>query len=96
MNAHELVRRIDDSMETGKKLMAGQTGKDSDGKEAPDGVKRFYNDIKVLTEEVYGMENHVSGKFEALTRFDPEMVDEGMSVLTDLRKLVEYSGEFGS
>jgi hypothetical protein len=96
MNSTELVQRIDDSVEMGRKIMADQTVDDIGGKEASDGVKRFCNGIKVLIEEVYGMGNQLSGKFEALARFDSDMVEEGMAVLTDLRKLVEYSGDFGS
>lgn len=96
MNTNELVRRIDDSMEMGKKIMADQTGEVFGGKEASDGVRRFYNGIKILIEEIYGMGNQLSGKFEAVEAYDAEGVKEGMSVLADLRKMVVYSGEFSS
>jgi hypothetical protein len=83
-------------MEMGKKIMADQTGKFFAGKGASGGAEEFYNGIRALIEDVYGMGNQLSGKFEAVEGYDPDVVKEGMAVLGDLRNMVEYSGEFSS
>jgi hypothetical protein len=96
MGTNELVRRIDESIETAKKILAAQLSKGADRTEAPDGMKMFCQGIKGLIEDVYGDSNHLSGKFEVMDGYNPAKVEEGLKVLKDLRSLIAYSGEFGS
>jgi hypothetical protein len=96
MNTHELVRRIDDSMEMGKVIMADKRADEFGGQEASDRVKSFYHGIKVLFEEVYGEGTLLSGTFETDEGDYPDMVEKGMAALVELRKMAIYSGEFGS
>ena len=96
MSMNELVRRIDESIETAKKILAAQVSEGADRTEAPDGMKMFYHGIKVLIEDVYGGSNHLSCTFEVMDGCNPEEVEEGLKVLKDLRILVAYSGEFSS
>jgi hypothetical protein len=96
MNAHELVRRIDYSMQMGKEIMADKRVDDSGGQEASERVRSFCHGIKVLLEEVYGEGTQLSGRFETDEGDDSEMVEEGMAILEELRKMAIYSGEFGS
>jgi hypothetical protein len=95
MSVSELVRRIDESIETAKKMLAAQLSEGADRTEAPDGMKMFYQGIKVLIEDVYGGSNHLSGTFEVMDGYNPEELEEGLKVLKDLRRLIAYSGEFG-
>jgi hypothetical protein len=96
MNSTVLVRRIDDSMEMGKEIVADKRADDSGGQEASERVRSFCHGIKVLLEEVYGEDTQLSGRFERDEGVDPEMVEEGMAILEELRKMAVYSGEFGS
>lgn len=96
MSVNELVRRIDESIETAKRILAVQLSEGADRTEAPDGMKMFYQRIKVLIEDVYGGSNLLSGEFEVMDGYNPEEVEEGLKVLKDLRGLIAYSGEFGS
>ena len=95
MNASVLVMRIDDSMEMGKEIMADKRADDYGGQEASERVRSFCHGIKVLLEEVYGEGTQLSGRFETGDGDDSDMVEEGMAVLEELRKMAEYSGEFG-
>lgn len=45
---------------------------------------------------VYGTGNQLFDKFEEVEEYNPEGVKVGMTVLGDLRKMVEYSAEFSS
>jgi hypothetical protein len=96
MNATVLVRRIDDSMEMGKEIMADKRADDSGGQEASERVRSFCHGIRVLLEEVYGEGTQLSGRFETDEGDDTDVVEEGMAVLEELRKMAIYSGEFGS
>jgi len=96
MNSNVLVRRIDDSKAMGKEIMADKRADDSGGQEASERVRSFCHGIRVLLEEVYGEGTQLSGRFESDEGDDPEMVEEGMAVLEELRKMAVYSGEFGS
>lgn len=95
MHTNELLRQIDDSMELGRIILTGRTADDSDGKGLGD-IERFCREIRMLTEEVYGKGNRLTGRFEASSGCEPELLEEGMKVLRDLRTMVEYSGEFSS
>ena len=72
MSVNELVRRIDEFIETAKRILAAQVSEGADKTEAPDGMKIFYQGIKVLIEDVYGGSNQLSGKFEVMDGYNPE------------------------
>ena len=78
MSVNELVRRIDESIETAKKILAAQLSEGADRTEAPDGMKMFYQGIKVLIEDVYGGSNHLSGKFEVMDGYNPDKGGRGV------------------
>jgi len=96
MSTNELLGRLDESIKIGKRILEAHDNKKNDGTEALDGMKEFCKGIKGLIEDVYGDGNHLSHKFAAIDRFDPEKVAEGLAVLTDLRRLIIYTGEFSS
>lgn len=96
MSVNELVRRIDKSIETAKRILAVHVSEGTDRTGTPDGMKIFYQGITVLIEEVYGGSNHLSGKLEVMDGYNPDEVEEGLKILKDLRRLIAYSGEFGS
>lgn len=70
MNTNELVRRIDESIEMGKRVMAKQVGESSGRVEISDGVEKLFNKIKILFEKVYGHCNQLSGKFESIEGYN--------------------------
>jgi hypothetical protein len=96
MSTNELVGRIDESIEMGKRILEAYYNKKNDSTEAHDGMKEFCKGIKGLIEDVYGDGNHLFHKFAVIDGFDPEKVEEGLAVLTDLRRLIIYTGEFSS
>jgi hypothetical protein len=96
MNSNELLGRIDESIEMGKRILEPHDNKKNDSTEALDGMKDFCQGMKVLIEDLYGAGNHLSHKFAAIDGFDPETVAEGLAVLADLRRVIIYTGEFSS
>jgi soluble cytochrome b562 len=96
MSTNELLGRIDESIEMGKRILEAHDNKKTDSTEAHVGMKDFCQGIKVLIEDLYGDGNHLSHKFAVIDGFDPEKVAEGLAVLTDLRRLIIYTGEFSS
>jgi hypothetical protein len=96
MSTNELVGRIDESIEMGKRILEAHDSKKTCNTETHDGMKEFCLGIMVLIEDVYGDGNHLSHKFAVIDGFDPEKVEEGLAVLTDLRRLIIYTGEFSS
>lgn len=96
MNTNELIQRIDESIEAGIGILAGQASGGADRREVSDGIRLFCRGVKGLIEAIYGDGHHLSRKFEELDGYDPEMVKEGLAVLKDLRRLTVYSGEFSS
>lgn len=96
MHTNELLRQIDDSMELGRMILEGRTADAADKMEELSEIERFCREIRMLTEEVYGRGSRLPGSFEASSGCEPELLEEGMKVLRDLRIMVEYSGEFSS
>lgn len=90
MNTSEMIRRIDELIGMGEKIKARNAHDGSDG------MKGFRDGIKTLIEEVHGSGNQLSAGFGVIDGYDPRMVAEGIAVLEDLRRVVLYSGEFGS
>ena len=90
MNTNDMISRIDALIGMGKKITVGNAHDGSDG------MKGFRHGINTLIEEVHGAGNQLSAGFGAIDGYDPRMVAEGIAVLEDLRRLVIYSGEFGS
>ncbi len=93
MTTNELVRRIDETTERGRGILAGR---EDEGTEAVGRIKEFCQGVKVLIEDIYGGGNQLSGKFEGSKGYDRELLEEGLAVLEDLRRLTVYSGEFSS
>jgi hypothetical protein len=89
MNTNEMVKRIDELVGMGERIKAGNADDGSDG------IKGFCHGIKVLIEEIHGFGNRLSARFGAIEGDNLEEVEEGISVLRDLRKLVLYAGEYG-
>ncbi len=96
MNTNELVRRIDESIETGMGILAGRSSEGADRRKDSDGIKTFCLEVKVLIEEINGSGNHLSRQFGESDGYGSEMVKEGLAVLKDLRRVIIYSGEFSS
>jgi hypothetical protein len=89
MNTNEMVKRIDELIRMGEKVKAG------DANDRFDGMKGFCHGVKVLIEEIHGFGNQLSARFGAIEGYNLEEVEEGISVLKDLRKLILYAGEYG-
>lgn len=96
MHTNELLRQIDDSLEMGSKILACPSIDGVGDEEASRILEKFCWGIRTLTEEVYGSGRSLLEKFEERSECTAELVEEGMSLLRDLRILVEYSGEFSS
>jgi hypothetical protein len=84
MNAQELLKRIDACQATGKTISAESSSSDS--------AKGFYGEIRAIAEEIYGAGSHLSGKLDELGGCSPEAVKEGLEVLEELRRVVNYAG----
>jgi len=88
MDTSDMISRIDKLIGIVEKIEARNAHDGSDG------MKGFRHGIKTLIEEVRGAGNGLSAGFGIIDV--PRMVAEGIAVIEDQRRLVLYSGEFGS
>lgn len=58
-------------------------------------MKEFCQGIGALVEEIHGFGNQLSARFGASEGYDQELVEEGITVLGELRRVVLYAGEYG-
>jgi len=96
MNTREQIRRIDEWIKLGKRILTVQLDGASAEKPALDATETFFRGIKSVIEDVYGEGNGLSDRFEGMHGCDPRKVEEGLATLEDLRRLTIYSGEFSS
>jgi len=89
MNTNDTVARIDRLIGMGERMIVVNADNDTDG------MKAFCHGIKGVVEEIHGFGNQLSARFGTIDGYDPGVVDEGIAILKDLRRLVLYAGEYG-
>ena len=93
MTTNELVRRIDETTGMGMGITADLA---DEGIEAESRIESFCREVRGLIEDIYGSGNQLSGRFEGSSGYDRKLLEQGLAVLKDLRRVAVYSGEFSS
>lgn len=96
MDTMILVRRVDELIETGNRVLAAGTGEVAEESAAGGATGDFHEAIKSFIEEIHGCGHLLAGEFETgcegSSRRD---IEKGMKVLETVRAEILYAAEFG-
>jgi len=95
MHTRELVQQVDELIERGRKLLAGQPVEEPDTPGDSIELRAFYHDVTSLTEEIRGFDHQSGPKTTGMYENGTIGLKEGLAVLEKQRTLILYSGEFG-
>ena len=96
MNTTDLVRRVDELIEMGNRVLAAGTGEGTDGTADSGATGKFHDAIKTFVEDIHGCSHLLDGEFETeCDRSSRRDVEKGMTVLKAVRAEILYAGEFG-
>lgn len=96
MDTMDLVRRVDELIETGNRILNAGTGKGTDETADWGETGKFHDLIKSLFKEIHGCCHQLVGELE--TECDARSrrgIEKGMTVLKAVRAEILYAAEFG-
>jgi hypothetical protein len=96
MDTMDLVRRVDELIETGNRLLTAGSGEDSEKTMDWDSTKRFHKAMESFVEEIHGSNHHRAGEFATGCDKNSRIgIEKGVTVLQAVRKEILYAAEFG-
>ncbi len=96
MDTMDLVRRVDELIETGNRVLAAGTGAGAEGAADEAASGAFHEAIKSFIAEIHGFSHLLAGEFETGSdRSSRGDIEKGMTVLKAVRAEILYAAEFG-